>query len=488
MGRRSLDRKKNRLVDRVKKNGAPRRLKKANRWDEEIDSDDEAATQENVDVAINENDTNSAHDGTGGVSGVHDEGEDDLFEIDESPEEARVRIAKQFLERLELTSKTDSQISERLKREAEISSRKVHYYVADRISVAPPTFLRGHKDALTCVGVGAKDSTKVFTGAKDCSILYWDIPTQTKTVLAGKRKEFNCGGHFERVLDLSVSDDGKVIVSVGGDRVVRVWDVRASTTACVASLHGHSATITGVCVEPTVSGARRIYTVSEDKSLRLWSLDTQTCQDSLFGHTAAPVCIDILAHERPVTGGLDNSVRVWKIATESHLLFYRHTESVDAVTQLNGHRTVSGSQDGSIMLWSVSSRKPVCTVTDAHNGSWITALGCLRYSDTFFSGSDDGAIRMWKVAGNHAQATHKVNKQGGKRETAISEVASCRIPVTGVVNQIVTSEDGRFLFAAVGKEHRLGRWKSVKDARNGLLVAALEGSLATAEPDTIDDL
>lgn len=94
------------------------------------------------------------------------------------------------------------------------------------------------------MAVGEYDTTKVFTGSKDCCILQWDLTTQQKTVLEGKKKQFKCGGHFERVLDLAVSNDGQTVISVGEDRIVRVWDPRASTTSCQASLYGHSGRIT----------------------------------------------------------------------------------------------------------------------------------------------------------------------------------------------------------------------------------------------------
>ena len=55
------------------------------------------------------------------------------------------------------------------------------------------------------------------------------------------------------------------------------------------------------------------------------------------------------------------------------------------------------------------------------------------------------------------------------------QVAS--IPVTGFVNGLQLGASGRLLVAAVGQEHRLGRWSRVKAAKNGLLVVRMEPSL-----------
>lgn len=111
-----------------------------------------------------------------------------------------------------------------------------------------------------------------------------------------------------------------------------------------------------------------------DLSLRVWDLGSRKCLETFYGHTSTPLCMDIVGRGRPVTGGSDSTVRVWKTATESHLLYHYHQQPVDAVAQINTTRTLSGSQDGAICLWSVASRKPVAIVPNAHGGNWITSL------------------------------------------------------------------------------------------------------------------
>ena len=78
-----------------------------------------------------------------------------------------------------------------------------------------------------------------------------------------------------------------------------------------------------------------------------------------FGHQDGVVSIDCLAQERPVTAGIDKTVRVWKIIEESHLVYQGHKwvvmdyfinyffrSSIDTVKMINDKSFVSGSQDG----------------------------------------------------------------------------------------------------------------------------------------------
>jgi len=38
------------------------------------------------------------------------------------------------------------------------------------------------------------------------------------------------------------------------------------------------------------------------------------------------------------------------------------------------------------------------------------------------------------------------------------------------VNDLKFSEDGSYLIAAIGQEHRLGRWSTIKSAKNSTLL------------------
>ena len=78
------------------------------------------------------------------------------------------------------------------------------------------------------------------------------------------------------------------------------------------------------------------------------------------------------------------------------------------------------------------------------------------------SGSRDGFIRLWKVSSSYRQM-EEVN----------------RIPVRGFVNSMAFSADGARLVAAVGQEHRLGRWWTLKEAKNSVVVVKLNLDLDT---------
>lgn len=61
------------------------------------------------------------------------------------------------------------------------------------------------------------------------------------------------------------------------------------------------------------------------------------------------------------------------------------------------------------------------------------------------------------------------------------------IPVVGHVNALSIGRRGRFIAAAVGQEHRLGRWERIQPARCGLHITLLS-SAARADLDNEEDI
>lgn len=47
------------------------------------------------------------------------------------------------------------------------------------------------------------------------------------------------------------------------------------------------------------------------------------------------------------------------------------------------------------------------------------------------------------------------------------------VPVHGFVNSLAFTNDGSKLIAAIGQEHRLGRWWRIKEAKNTVMVIPL---------------
>ena len=158
--------------------------------------------------------------------------------------------------------------------------------------------------------------------------------------------------------------------------------------------------------------------------------------------------------------GRDRTVRIWKVEEGSQLVCRAKPRNVslDAVTMINDKMYFSGSENGSISLWSMHKKKPTYVCKEAHSGKWITSVASLASTDLVATGSSDGGLRLWKVdTGDHY----------------IEEMAHLGVP--GFINGLSFGRSGRILVAAIGREHRLGRWERMPSAqaKDGLQIVRL---------------
>lgn len=65
-------------------------------------------------------------------------------------------------------------------------------------------------------------------------------------------------------------------------------------------------------------------------------------------------------------------------------------------------------------------------------------------------------IRVWKLGENYRDL-----------------ILLFEVPVRGFVNSLAFTNDGSKLIAAIGQEHRLGRWWRIKEAKNSVMVIPL---------------
>lgn len=386
--------------------------------------------------------------------------EDEFFE---TPDEKRVRLAKEYLSKVG-DGKTGAEVQEKLKHDVEEQAKKTRLQIED-IKLGEAKLLKGHKFAVTCVALTSDEST-VFSGGKDCHIFRHDIETGKRDWFPGGRNKFECGGHFQAVLAMGLAESRQLLVSGGVDRLVRLWDHRAPPKSkCQQALFGHQSAVTGVAVE---EDGNQMYTVSLDKSLKIWDLRNRRCSDTLFGHVDSATCMDLYTKGKPLTGGADKTVRLWKVEKETHLMFSKHIYSVDAVTVADQDRFLSGSQDGHIHLWSGASKKPLTSLSLGSN-CWITALRAVRRGNVVFGSALDGKLRCWRFARGAAV----VGAPGSEKEDKNLKLTEAIEPVSvpGCVNSIVLGQ--KTLVCAMGKEHRLGRWNYERGSKNGVLVMPL---------------
>lgn len=137
----------------------------------------------------------------------------------------------------------------------------------------------------------------------------------------------------------------------------------------------------------------QFYTVSNDRSLKVWNIREMAYMDTHYGHHADILSLDFYSKDRVVSSSIDRQCIFWKIDEDSELLYNSLNHSVDSIHVLNREFFYTTSIDNAVDLWIMNKKKPIYSLEGIHReGSWILSSANVRDSDLFCTGSYDGQI------------------------------------------------------------------------------------------------
>jgi len=567
----------------MKKKAANRRPSQQRLDERDLDYDDEAAADKNVPDHVKDNDDY----GDGDAKDLFYESDDDLLskkekrkredmdaqlELDanarrETAEEKRRRLARLYLDKLRreaaLEGDDDTDLDEnddvdpsvrkrqrdldshdrlanKLANEAAEAAGRHFREIADDVKPTKSPVLgtyfsrKAHKQSVTGVCLSSDDRT-AFSVSKDGAIVEWDVETGKRTkyprcpVITEEEMRTKGGGGPMApprsgagiLLAVACASEKNVVAVAGNDKRIHVFDMR--TKKFVTTFAGHRGAVTGLTFR---HGTGQLFSCSEDRTVKIWSVDDMAYVDTLFGHQSELYGIDAHKRERCATVSSDRTLRAWKVAEDSQLVFRpamnddkRKDYAMECVASVSHDHWITGARDGAVSLWSASKKKPLSTFSNVHGydepiglpknweeedgeivladrmatqeflnlsledrnrggcgylASSVVSAAVGRGTNLCATGAGDGTIRLWKAT-------------PGEKDTALEPKHS--LPQRGFVNGLAIASSGKFLLAGVGQEPRLGRWGRDAGAKNGVVMHRLDHIVEddSDEDDSDDD-
>jgi WD40 repeat protein len=133
--------------------------------------------------------------------------------------------------------------------------------------------LRGHTGAVVSVRADAS-GRRLVTASRDGSARIWDVSTG---------RSLHTLRHFRDVADAEFSPDGRWVVTAGPSTAA-VWDARSGRR--LFDLRGHTAPLVFASFDRS---GRRIYTASEDGTIRRYECDVCASGDELVAFARARI-------------------------------------------------------------------------------------------------------------------------------------------------------------------------------------------------------
>ncbi|KAF8703484.1 hypothetical protein HU200_032292 [Digitaria exilis] len=179
----------------------------------------------------------------------------------------------------------------------------------------------------------------------------------------------------------------------------------------------HADAVSGVAASPD---GRRLFSVSWDKTLKVWALPSLRCLQSLPAHDDAVNAVAVAPDGTVYTASADKRVRVWAPRPEPdkprggrgskkrqlgayHLVatLSRHTAAVNAVAiGCGGERLYSGGNDRCVVVWEREESASHMVAIGALRGHRraVLSVACAPAGGLVVSGAADQTVRAWRRA------------------------------------------------------------------------------------------
>ncbi|KAH7369978.1 WD40-repeat-containing domain protein [Rhexocercosporidium sp. MPI-PUGE-AT-0058] len=223
---------------------------------------------------------------------------------------------------------------------------------------------------------GREEEEWLAVGGTDCLVGVWSLRRLEKmSTLSGHQNTVRC------IATLSATQ----VLSGSRDSTLRIWNINTST--CEAILDGHTKTIRHFAVKDNIA-----VSASYDSDARVWDLRTRKCVHVLRDHDEK-VYVVKFDGRRIVTGSMDRTVRVWDPVSGTCRAVLRGHNSLVGLLELTNTSLITAGADGDIFSWSLDDYAEEWRV-DAH-GNAVTALH--SNGQMIASGGSDGKVKVWNA-------------------------------------------------------------------------------------------
>lgn len=180
-------------------------------------------------------------------------------------------MAKKYLEDIRKSDDEDEHVSKKLKLDYLDSIGKLKKYLAENITgfEADNIVTLKHKlqsQPITCLCL-APNNEFLFSGSKTGKVLKWNL---------SEKRQSGCITLDSSTMCMALSSDFKFLAV--SDRSQKIYIYDPTTLTKVHTFEGHRGAVTGIVFR---RDSHQMFSVSDDRSVKVWSLDEMVYVETL---------------------------------------------------------------------------------------------------------------------------------------------------------------------------------------------------------------
>lgn len=300
--------------------------------------------------------------------------------------------------------------------------------------------------SLTAVAI-RPDSLQIAAASEDGGIYFWNFqPTDDHRSAADAS---------EPLWATAVNPKGTLVAAAGADKTIRIYTAAGKL---VHTLPGSGAAVTALAWlnDDTLLSA------GGDKLLRAWDVKAGKAAGEWPGHAAAVLALAAAPDgSLAVSGSADKTVHGWNVKTGKPLWTWTAQSAVAAVAvSPNGKRAVVGGADGGLSVLAIDGAEvKLAGYVNAH----VSGVGALAFNSDgtrLASVGGDGLVKVWTIP-EHGTPAQGPRLGGGTADAAAEQPLSA----------VAFSPDGTRI-AAAGADRAIRLYDA---ARGGAELRVLRG-------------
>lgn len=247
--------------------------------------------------------------------------------------------------------------------------------------------------------------------------------------------------HPKGVMSLAFTASGDVLVSGGGDGMVKIW--AADGANLIRTIPGHSDSVLAVAITPD---GKLIASASNGAipTITLTNLATGKEVRRLIGHTRSVFALAISPDgELLASTGLDKSIRLWRVEDGAERgLLLGHEQRVNGVAFSPDQRTiVSAGMDGTARVWLTAVHSNDVALISGENRPQVAELSAR--GNTIVVGDENGLVKAFRSE----LFPYRTGGAQGRVPFLLGQVP-LPSPVNDPIIAVTTTPDGKLILAS----------------------------------------